>query len=493
MPIKLRCSTIVYQSIHGNFQPFLDVSFFISSALKAHQASQGAMLLHDLPAVLAEDIILETARSRDLGLYAICRLREVNSTLVSAPLESQAKFLVFFEHVITKTIADLWFCRLTSDETRTMPECFRRRLISLFLGDRDRRLNELHSHLHMTCDYLTWYSRGFTRDYWLQMAQESLNRCELRDSKRLPLRLNGYDHKGKSSGQIRFSENGKKGIHGVPPLSTLRATGLMMAVLTEDHELLVTMFADGISPNTNCVYLGYRLDMACRLGLHDTVERLIVAGARDSVINMVPRALLSAMRSNQADIVDLLLTSPTLPDYKVEELYRAYAIAAAGHHQIIEHILNFNLWIGSLSAITSAARNGWDDLLIRKLEPGMYYPDKFRTAHRHRPSILYAAEGGHLSTCQLLLEHKIGSKHRLLELLIAVASGGNVEVLELFLRRGLIGDQYQDHVPVIAAKKGHIEMLEYALDHGYHSRLESTSAAALYFDRCDLSTPAWNC
>lgn len=122
-----------------------------------------------------------------------------------------------------------------------------------------------------------------------------------------------------------------------------------------------------------------------------------------------------------------------------------------------------------------AARDGKDDLLLRLLQSGLTARSNV-TGTKLFP-LQQAAEGGHLSTCQLILDNGafdidpgyIGDTHirnRIDTLAIAVAKGGNVDILRLFKKVGLWSRTSALHFLPISAEYGNLEMAKYAVEHG---------------------------
>jgi ankyrin repeat protein len=450
----------------------------IAEDFSAATLSFGGMRLHDLPAVLVEDIIREATWTGEL--YAACRLREVNSMLHSAHIWNLTNSSGFFELVVTTSIARRWFCKFTQDEPKNMPDAFRRRLIKAFLGGQDRRMNPLQSHLHAVCDYLTECFPSHTRDHWLQMIQESLNCCELCDSWNYPLRLHdciipsGFDYN-----RIRIRND--EAVLAAPSLEAVCATSLMVAVLCGDEGLQRTLLGHGIDPNVQCFYLGYPLDMACRLGFLDTVKTLLAAGARDVVTGKTPHALMSAILSNQAHVVDMLLR---LPEYPSSESYNLHCVAIlaarTNSRRIFEILLEVDSDSCAIPATKVALLNGWDDILERLMQLGLYRPEAFaECSHTFGSALTHAARSGHLSTCQLVFAKTPRNHLRDGKVLVAAAVGGNVEILELIMREKM-RIALEIHLPTVAAFNGRLEMLDYLLKHGYHLKHKHPQALLQY-------------
>ncbi|KAH4162851.1 hypothetical protein HBH98_052250 [Parastagonospora nodorum] len=438
------------------------------------------MFLHELPAVLGGDIITEAAS--EMELYDICRFREVNR---------------FFEGVATKAIADNWiYNKLTAQNAQDMPDQFRKRIIKLFIGDQDRGVNGLRRLIHEVAQYLSDYMASRTKEQWLEVLLDGLNRCKLCNSLGEPIETGRYiwHAEWRDSRLDWHREDPEK--HRLQ----IRMTSFMFAVLAEDEELQDKILSDGIPINDVCYYLYSPLGMASRLGLRYTVSKLLDAGAeyrsdRDVEPNFVPHPLLCAIESNHADIVKLLLEAADDDDEDDYSLRDAASIAAKNNNrEILEHILAVNLRMGAVESIKAAALNGWDDMLKRLLVRDTYWLNGFWSNDNIGAPIVYAAEGGNLSTCQLIqskaLLNDCDRRRNTGNLLRAAASGGNVEVLEFVLHEQL-DDTCPDHLPVVAATKGHVDMLNYLLDNGYHLKRKKSREliryalfAGIYSQRC---------
>jgi ankyrin repeat protein len=370
--------------------------------------------------------------------------------------------LEFFEEVATKTIADNLTSKLTTDLAHAMPDAFRERLISLFVGGRDRGRNGLRSLIHGVAQYLIQYTETHTNEQWLQVLQDCLNRCKLcNDSNEI---FKGYQAGTRFSGHYNEDE--------------LRAASFMFAVIAEDDALQSKMLLDDFEPREDVHYFGNPLHMACRLGLQSTTRKLLEAGAGGDY--METKALLIAVENNQPEIVKLLLESNEYESGGGDRFLRDLSeFAADNNNREILEILAPNLEHAANAAIRTAAFNGWDDMLEYLIGSDLYMTDDYWSDNAGGTPMVYAAQGGHLSTCQLVLENseKVDLEHE--DLLRATAFGGNVEVLKLVLREKL-DFHYPDHLPVIAAVKGHLEMLRFVLNKGYQLKRKKSKGLMRY-------------
>jgi hypothetical protein len=252
-----------------------------------------------------------------------------------------------------------------------MPAAFRKRLITQFVGERDRALNQFHVHLHAVINYLTRYGAtsadvALTRNDWLSRLVESLNCCRFCNSAGNPLRFDGqkvvYPSGGRPASVRSMPEHGQL----VPSLSAARATVFMFAVLTEDHGLQIKLLADGLSPTGRCAFMGHPLEMACRFGLTNTVNRLLSAGTNDSTATLpVYDALRAAIESDSNDIVSLLLAS-VAGDYNIPKIQYASKLAAShANRQALELLFDLNPMATCQHIIRAASCRRW--ILRRKI------------------------------------------------------------------------------------------------------------------------------
>lgn len=180
--------------------------------------------------------------------------------------------------MITQGIANFWLCRFTRDETKMIPPFLRNRLIENFLGDHDRRLNRLQSHLHATIDYLMQYTSSNAtntdlRHHWTREVQQSLDRSKFCQDDGHPLQATGYSEDPYSTilGDIRpeYIRKGNAFTENSPP--DPRATGFVIAIIRENYDLQVKIMQSGHSPSAKCPFFGDPLRVACRLGMVATV------------------------------------------------------------------------------------------------------------------------------------------------------------------------------------------------------------------------------
>jgi ankyrin repeat protein len=162
-------------------------------------------------------------------------------------------------------------------------------------------------------------------------------------------------------------------------------------------------------------------------------------------------------------------------------LSRASDLAVENNNrEILEHLLpGFLPESNTIAAINTAAFNGWNDMLEYLFKSVIYMADCYWPHDPIGTPTAYAARGGHLSTCQLLLaiSEKTWLVHK--NLLRAAAFGGNIEVMKLVLREKL-DFHYPDHLPVIAAMKGHINVLRFVLDKKYHLKRKNSKELMRY-------------
>ena len=277
----------------------------------------------------------------------------------------------------------------------------------------------------------------------------------------------------------------------------------MIAVIIEDSTLQLKMLEDGYPPKAKCRYLGYPLEMACRLGLKGTVSRLIEAGLKDdetqSVISPSPRALLAAVKSNHTEIVRMLLESHTYSDQQL----RVAADAALEkqqeqeqehlHKPEIREILGLLASVDASSVaipfIKAAAQQGWDDIIKFYAEDG---ETSFETLFDSDswPPILDSIKEGLLSTSELLISAHGGDTRRSTahNAHLAAALSGNIPFFEYHLSRvqmwnkdwpSVTSRSEVYYVPIIAAMKGHVAMLKYALDKQFHTLCQGLRVQAI--------------
>lgn len=410
-----------------------------------------------------------------------------------------------FEKIITVKVADYCLCKLTYQELHGDPgicKTFLARLIDSFMGSQDRRVNELHSHLHTTIDHLATSHPEVPRTVWLARFTEALTICSMSDETRKPLRSSGY-RRHRSSGDSRFTSevvypncgpNCK--IPWRPP--SITTTVFMLAVIRDDGETQASMLAQGSDANTPCFWFGHPLVMAARLGHTRTVTRLLAAGAQEMAGSRNPLVLSQAAFSDREDVVKILLASPVYHGegiwhfHYVDEIY-----SARNNRSMLEHLLSFDYEPGSgqiyrllSSTSEAAARNGWDDLLRLVLE-GEDLSHCYEPNNLAKRALESAASGGSLSSCEIIFEHIHSEIPKPENYWQAAAYGGNVKVLELFIQRGIMAECYIQ-VVITTAMRGHLEMLKYALDNGYHERsedsmklLQHATLAAIYTDSMD--------
>jgi ankyrin repeat protein len=456
------------------------------------------MFLDELPAVLVEDIIVEAAC--DMELFETCQLREVNRELGLIEVIVSADHPGFFEMVATRIIADDWIYKLTSEQAQNIPEAFRKRLIKLYVGDQDRGENGKKSALrrlvHEVAQHLAQYTNTRTQEQWLQLLIEGLNRCKLCDSRNDPLNTGGWWSEGDKWNDSRLT-GGRSGDEKIVH-SQIDAASFMFAILTEDEALQNKLISDGHELDEVCHFLWSPLELACRLGLHSTVSRLLQAGVEDESVEddengYGPQALFLAVQAGQVEVVKLLLKYDAHEDQDDKSLHHAALMAyRKKNREILEHILTINPRRGAFAAIKAAASNGWDDMLEPLLVPETYLPQHYWTSDEIGTPLVHAAEGGHLTTCQLILSKSTHDIEDSSNLLRATAFGGNVRVLDFLLNEKFQTNE-PNHLPVAAAMKGHLEMLQYVLDHGYHLRRKKSHElmryallAAIYNQHCDV-------
>lgn len=279
----------------------------------------------------------------EMELYDIFRLREVNGKYEPHRYTTSAHDSEFFEGVVMKAIADHWTHRLTTQEAHDMPDAFRIRTVRLFIGDQDRGSNGLRRMIHEVAQYLSHFMDNRTKEQWLQVLVDGLSRCKLCDSSKSPIvdrNLRGY----KGPWELRQLDAWCRHTDAEEPRKRIRTTNFMFAVLAEDEVLQCKLIKDSFSMLEVCCFLWSPLEMACRLGLQATVSRLLAAGAkddgdRDDNNGYGPQALFCAIRSNQADIVKLLLEAD-LYDRNEGDTLRYAAIMAHenNNREILEHI-----------------------------------------------------------------------------------------------------------------------------------------------------------
>jgi len=375
---------------------------------------------------------------------------------------------------VTKAIADRWTYRLTTQEAHDMPDAFRIRIIQLFIGDRDRGSNGLRRMIHEVAQHLSHYMDTRTKEQWLQVLVDGLDRCELCNSRNntiVDCKHRGY----MGQWELRRLEAWCRHTDAEEGRTHICTTAFMFAVLAEDEELQCKLINDGISMLDDCSFLGSLLGMACRLGLQATVSRLLAAGAkdddhRDDNNGYGQQALFCAIRSNQADIVRLLLEANSYERNEGDTLRYAASMARENNNrEILEHILAVSPEQGAYGAIKAAALNGWEDMLERLLVPETFSPEEYWPEDAIGVPIVHAAEGGRWSIFQLVHSRDPPGRYwwNTYNLLQAAAFGGNVQVLE-FVRRENLGDDVSYRLPVVAAVKGHLDMLQYLLDNSFH-------------------------
>jgi len=339
-----------------------------------------------------------------------------------------------------------------------MQKPFRDRIISEFIGDLDRGSNKLASHFHEVANYLTGFtfeqrgqhSRTTTRSEWLAVICGALSLCNFCTSSGNPLREHVY----------RTNVP-----HSVP------GSAFLVASMTGHTDVEASILQAGLSPRNDCIFLGHPFQMACRLGHAATVERLLQAGVMDSTTqhnDVDLSALYTAVSYNHLEIVQLLV-----PKYSFEAIKTAARRAVQGGSRDVSAFIIEQYPLAGCDSFGMIAQNGWDDILQKMLDADFYSQI---VAERGLSLLRDAAEGGHLSTCQMLtsfgLAQDIIKVYSPRKVAFAAASGGNVDVLKFLIQHGL---RVRNPIAkgcmfIIAAMKGHVAFLEHCINRKYHMK-----------------------
>ncbi|PVH91923.1 ankyrin [Periconia macrospinosa] len=285
-------------------------------------------------------------------------------------------------------------------------------------------------------------------------------------------------------------------------------TAFVTAVIMKYEDIACQMLRSGeVSTATGSRILGTPLEPAIKLGYTELTKLILATGVQ---IPLRPfgnedwgpsgqfyRAIIVASKKGYLGVLEPFLqrdTTKELTHYvlKFTSMFGNWDIAT----QILDHHLPRDKWELSLTrkadwdtpnelvtyklhtvqrVLNYAARDGKDDLFLHLIQSGIT-PRSNLSGTKTFP-LQQAAAGGHLSTCQLLLENgaftnadyesgtKTHFRNRLDTLVQALARGGNMDILRLFQRAGLWTRTTALPILILAAEHGHLPMAQYAAAH----------------------------
>jgi hypothetical protein len=346
------------------------------------------------------------------------------------------------------------------NEIDKIPRPLQIRLLHEYIGNNDRRTTDLDEfygsrffgNIHLSVDFLT--AERQRSDESIDRHAVSLDVCE-------SLIRSGFHY---------CIMGGSVGATSDNSATRIQSTYFLIAIILQWSEIQNALLsANNDLSNSRCRYFGYPLDMAIQLGYTHTVRMLAGAGAEmDTDSHLFWGALKEAARSGHAEVIDYFVheTTVALDDLSLTLWGQVAEEAAANGHPNISMTLlakySDSLGLGCMDRLLSkAAFHGSNDLVRKLLEFGIVpytYP------------LRNAIDGGHLSTCTLLLECYTDDRKRMLNNNViwrSVAKGGEIEMLELMIQHGVPMNNKSFILP-IAVEFGNLNMAKYALSRGFH-------------------------
>ncbi|KAF2110787.1 ankyrin repeat-containing domain protein [Lophiotrema nucula] len=471
------------------------------------------MSFSQLPTELVQQIIEEVVSSPDYvtNYFRFLELRRVNR---------------LFEQVITSQFATSRIQELKCRDADAMLPEFKNRLIRFRIGDHDSGNSALATYFHSVATLIADIVQDaemrpglgvvagagrLEKDVPSLVHQEpEVSSSKNADISQVDARywlneicesLTAVKYDIPSHDLLWMDENRARGFlerHSDPDInpqkpSQLLETAYLLSISRQHVALQDLLLRKGVSPDSSCrFFAGHALRAACRAQSLDTVRSLLEAGASVHLQRTVrysygiPSYFAEVLRVDNAQILDLLLdpgwNTPIVGERRAKTTAREASMNKAW--KCLDVVLQ--KWPNMVHAkegmvlmiLRNASRHGRNNVVKAFLNAGLDPSSKTYAPECGKWFPLRdAAEGGHFSTCKLLISKgaDFDVKTHGAVLSCSVAKGGSVEVLHLLMRHGL-KSLSKDYIFAIAAEGGHQEMLEYAFNEGFHDVRKDSKA-----------------
>jgi hypothetical protein len=190
------------------------------------------------------------------------------------------------------------------------------------------------------------------------------------------------------------------------------------------------------------------------------------------------------LTNNHAAVVKLLLNRQHNHWYGFNIQEAAEIAANLGSREALIEAYPLATYGYEMKARRRTARNRWDNILQKMMRASFH----FEVEDCEESALLGAVEGGHISTCQLIVTPSAQPE-------MVFRPSGAIEILEgsLYLRRRVaiwrcwsfcfeMGSKFvvPKYLFIIAAMEGHATMLAYSITKGYHKSHLSQKTFQLY-------------
>ncbi|CAI6340650.1 unnamed protein product [Periconia digitata] len=452
------------------------------------------MPLPDLPLELIRLIIRFTCQSyKNYQDVRYLSLRRINQSFNLEVLE------IYYQNVGVNINLN----EMSIRELLQMPDVFAGRILQEGMGINDSRISESCSHMHAVADVLT--------EQFERAGNPCFRKSILHDIGRAIFKVRPDDAWIWIHVLMERKEQPTEPWVGPIDRHEAMRMAFVVAVAMNREEVVRQMLRRGeASATAYSRFLHSPLPPAIKFGHENILKLLLDAGAEiprrpfgiehDGPRGELYSAVTAAAKRGYTGVLEPLLQRDSTKELTHQVLKFT---AQFGHWDLVNLIMDRHLtheqWNITLTkkrvvecschpgepdtftpktmqrVVQCAARDGKNELLLRLIRGGLIVRNN-ATGTKKFPLQL-AAEGGHFSTCKLLLDHgaldvpeeyegEVHNRNRVDSLVRAVATGGNMDILHLFQNRGLWSRTSALQVLPIAAENGHLEMAKYAVEHG---------------------------